>query len=230
MQIAIFVYDHMTALDAVGPYEMLSRRARRGDRSWSASSAARSAATPRASPSSPTPASTRSRTPDVLVVPGWSGSKQETPAAPRPVPGLAAGRRPAHDLDHLRRHRCHRPGRRRPPHRPPGNHALAGGRLACRARRPARRRAGRAGRQVRHRRRRVGRHRHGLSRSPPSWPTSRPPRRSSSSWRTTRSRRSTAGRWTRHRPTSSASMRALRAFIVNGAPGHERDAHRSFDI
>jgi putative intracellular protease/amidase len=25
MQIAIFLYDHMTALDAIGPYEVLSR-------------------------------------------------------------------------------------------------------------------------------------------------------------------------------------------------------------
>jgi putative intracellular protease/amidase len=75
MQIAIFVYDHMTALDAVGPYEILSRLPgaetivvgeRRG----------------------PVRCDTRSLSlvadaeldeitdPDVLVVPGWSGAEQ----------------------------------------------------------------------------------------------------------------------------------------------------------
>jgi transcriptional regulator GlxA family with amidase domain len=75
MQIAIFVYDHMTALDVVGPYEILSRLpgadtvvvgARRG----------------------PVRCDTRNLAivadagfdevtdPDVLVVPGWSGASQ----------------------------------------------------------------------------------------------------------------------------------------------------------
>jgi putative intracellular protease/amidase len=84
VQIAIFAYDHMTALDAVGPYEILSRLPgaetivvgeQRG----------------------PVRCDTHSltlladatfddvTTPDVLVVPGWSGSKQENLLRPGPV-------------------------------------------------------------------------------------------------------------------------------------------------
>jgi putative intracellular protease/amidase len=84
MQIAIFVYDYMTALDAVGPYEILSRLPgaetivvgeQRG----------------------PVRCDTRSltlvadaaideiTTPDVLVVPGWSGFRQESLLHPGPV-------------------------------------------------------------------------------------------------------------------------------------------------
>jgi transcriptional regulator GlxA family with amidase domain len=76
MQIAIFVYDNMTALDAVGPYEVLSRL-------------------PGAEPiivgeqRGPVRCDTRSlafvadaaleevTVPDVLVVPGWSGAQQD---------------------------------------------------------------------------------------------------------------------------------------------------------
>jgi putative intracellular protease/amidase len=84
MQIAIFAYDHMTALDAVGPYEVLSRLPgaetivvgeQRG----------------------PVRCDTRSLAfvadasldevarPDVLVVPGWSGARQENLLCPGPV-------------------------------------------------------------------------------------------------------------------------------------------------
>ncbi len=83
MQIAIFAYDHMTALDAVGPYEILSRLPgaetivvgeQRG----------------------PVRCDTRSltlladasvddvATPDVVVVPGWSGAKQDNLLRPGP--------------------------------------------------------------------------------------------------------------------------------------------------
>ena len=84
MQVAILVYDYMTALDAVGPYEILSRLPgaetivvgeQRG----------------------PVRCDTRSltivadaaideiTTPDVLVVPGWSGFRQESLLHPGPV-------------------------------------------------------------------------------------------------------------------------------------------------
>jgi transcriptional regulator GlxA family with amidase domain len=84
VQIAIFAYDHMTALDAVGPYEILSRL-------------------PGAEPivvgeqRGPVRCDTQSlalvadatlddvTTPDVLVVPGWSGSKQENMLRAGPV-------------------------------------------------------------------------------------------------------------------------------------------------
>jgi len=81
MQIAILAYDHMTALDAVGPYEVLSR-------------------VPGAETTfvgrqrGPVRCDTRSlaivvdaaldevMTPDILVIPGWSGSRQDTLLAP----------------------------------------------------------------------------------------------------------------------------------------------------
>jgi putative intracellular protease/amidase len=84
MKIAIFAYDHMTALDAVGPYEMLSRLPgaetivvgeQRG----------------------PVRCDTRSlalvadatldevTTPDVVVIPGWSGSRQKNLLHPGPM-------------------------------------------------------------------------------------------------------------------------------------------------
>ena len=84
MQIAIFLYDHMTALDAVGPYEVLSRlpgaetvfvAEQRGEvrcdtRHLALVADAAIAEVP---------------APDVLVVPGWSGSPQAELLAPGPV-------------------------------------------------------------------------------------------------------------------------------------------------
>jgi transcriptional regulator GlxA family with amidase domain len=76
MQIAIFVYDHMTALDAVGPYEVLSRLPgadtivvgeQRGPVRCDTRSLALVADADLDEVTSP----------DVLVVPGWSGSRQE---------------------------------------------------------------------------------------------------------------------------------------------------------
>jgi putative intracellular protease/amidase len=76
MQIAIFVYDHMTALDAVGPYEILSRLPgvetivvgeQRGPVRCDTRSLALVADA----------ALDEVTAPDVLVVPGWSGAKQE---------------------------------------------------------------------------------------------------------------------------------------------------------
>jgi putative intracellular protease/amidase len=84
VQIAIFTYDHMTALDAVGPYEVLSRlpgaetivvAEQRGPVRCDTQSLALVAD---ATLDDVT-------TPDVLVIPGWSGSKQENLLRPGPV-------------------------------------------------------------------------------------------------------------------------------------------------
>jgi putative intracellular protease/amidase len=75
MQIAIFVYDHMTALDAVGPYEILSRLPGAetvvvGEQRGPVRCDTRSLAVV-------ADASFHEITePDLLVVPGWSGSQQ----------------------------------------------------------------------------------------------------------------------------------------------------------
>ncbi len=84
MQIAILAYDHMTALDAVGPYETLSRlpgaetivvgRARGPIRCDTGSLAIVVDA-----------ALDEVMTPDVLVIPGWSGSGQDALLAPGAV-------------------------------------------------------------------------------------------------------------------------------------------------
>jgi transcriptional regulator GlxA family with amidase domain len=77
MQVAIFAYEHMTALDAVGPYEVLSRvpgvetivvGAQRGPVRCDTQSLGLVADATLDDVTSP----------DVLVVPGWSGSSQET--------------------------------------------------------------------------------------------------------------------------------------------------------
>ena len=76
MQIAVFAYDHMTALDAVGPYEILSRlpgaeTIEVGDnRGPLRCDTQHLTLVADATLDNVT-------TPDVLVVPGWSGSKQE---------------------------------------------------------------------------------------------------------------------------------------------------------
>ena len=84
MQIAIFAYDHMTALDAVGPYEVLSRipgaetvvvGERRGPVRCDTGSLAFVADA----------ALDEVPAPDVLVVPGWSGARQEHILGPGPV-------------------------------------------------------------------------------------------------------------------------------------------------
>jgi putative intracellular protease/amidase len=58
MQIAVFAYDHMTALDAVGPYEILSRLPG-ADTIVVGEARGPVAVTTEASPSWPTPPSTR---------------------------------------------------------------------------------------------------------------------------------------------------------------------------
>jgi putative intracellular protease/amidase len=84
MQIAIFVYDHMTALDAVGPYEVLSRLPGAetivvGEQRGPVRCDTRSLAFVADA------ALDEVTQPDVLVVPGWSGSRQEDLLRPGPV-------------------------------------------------------------------------------------------------------------------------------------------------
>jgi transcriptional regulator GlxA family with amidase domain len=77
MQIAFFLYDHMTALDAVGPYEVLSRMPgvetvfvaeQRGPVRCDTRQLALVADASIAEVTSA----------DIIVVPGWSGARQET--------------------------------------------------------------------------------------------------------------------------------------------------------
>src|ERR1700712_4100381 len=84
MQIAVLAYDHMTALDAVGPYEILSRLpgaeaivvgTQRGPVRNDAGSLAIVADATLDEVTSP----------DVLVVPGWSGSCQDGVLGDGPV-------------------------------------------------------------------------------------------------------------------------------------------------
>ena len=84
MQIAIFVYDHMTALDAVGPYEVLSRLPGAetivvGEHRGPVRCDTRSLAFVADA------ALDEVTRPDLLVVPGWSGSKQQNLLQPGPV-------------------------------------------------------------------------------------------------------------------------------------------------
>jgi putative intracellular protease/amidase len=84
MQIAVFAYDHMTALDAVGPYEILSRLPgvetivvgeQRGPVRCDTRSLAIVADA----------ALDEVTAPDVVVVPGWSDSRQDGVLHPGPV-------------------------------------------------------------------------------------------------------------------------------------------------
>jgi transcriptional regulator GlxA family with amidase domain len=84
VQIAIFAYDHMTALDVVGPYEIVSRLPGAEtivvgeQRGPVRCDTGRLALVADASLDEVT-------TPDVLVIPGWSGSNQEKLLRPGPV-------------------------------------------------------------------------------------------------------------------------------------------------
>lgn len=84
MQIAILLYEHLTALDAVGPYEVLSRLTgaevvfvaeRRGPVRCDTGRLALVADAELAEVAAP----------DVLVVPGWSGAPQTALLSPGPV-------------------------------------------------------------------------------------------------------------------------------------------------
>ena len=76
MQVAIPIYEGFTALDAIGPYDVLQsvpghggRLLRAGDRASTGPRAASSASTP-------TARSTRSTAPDIVVVPGGLGNRR----------------------------------------------------------------------------------------------------------------------------------------------------------
>ena len=84
MQIAIFLYDHMTALDAVGPLRGAQPTPRRRD------GLRRRAARPGACDTGSLAlvadaALADHRSPDVVVVPGWSGARQTDLLQPGPV-------------------------------------------------------------------------------------------------------------------------------------------------
>jgi putative intracellular protease/amidase len=84
VQIAVLAYDHMTALDAVGPYEILSRLPGAEtivvgeERGPVRCDTQRLTLVADATLDDVT-------TPDVLVVPGWSGSKQKNLLRPGPL-------------------------------------------------------------------------------------------------------------------------------------------------
>ena len=92
MQIAVFAYDHMTALDAVGPYEILSRLPGAEtivvgeERGPVRCDTQRLTLVADATLDDVT-------TPEVLVVPGWSGSQQKTGAIILAAAGILTGRR-----------------------------------------------------------------------------------------------------------------------------------------
>ena len=84
MQLAIFLYDHITALDAIGPYEVLSRLPgaeivfvgeRRGEVRCDTRHLALVADA----------AINEVSAPDVLVVPGWSGARHSALLSPGAV-------------------------------------------------------------------------------------------------------------------------------------------------
>jgi transcriptional regulator GlxA family with amidase domain len=84
MQIAIFLYDHMTALDAIGPYEVLSRlpgaetvfvAERRGEVRTDTRSLGLVADADLAEVTAP----------DIVMVPGWSGAPQTNLLTDGPV-------------------------------------------------------------------------------------------------------------------------------------------------
>jgi transcriptional regulator GlxA family with amidase domain len=84
VQIAILAYEHMTALDAVGPHEIVSRLPGAetivvGERRGAVRCDTRSLALVADAVLDEVTA------PDVLVVPGWSGSEQENLLRPGPV-------------------------------------------------------------------------------------------------------------------------------------------------
>jgi transcriptional regulator GlxA family with amidase domain len=84
MQIAILLYDHMTALDAVGPYEVLSRLPGAetvfvAEQSGPIRCDTRRLALVADADLTDVP------TPDILVVPGWSGARQTALLNPGPV-------------------------------------------------------------------------------------------------------------------------------------------------
>ena len=158
MKVAIPIYPDFTALDAVGPYDVLARvpgvevtfvAAERGPVRTETDSLALVADRALAELTDP----------DIVVVPGGFGNRELLDGGE-----VVEWLREVHagtTLDHLGVHRCAAAGRRRDPRRPRGHHALGRARAAARVRRGARPAANRHPGQGDHGGRRVGRDRHG---------------------------------------------------------------------
>ena len=189
MDIAIPLYEDFTALDAIGPYEVLRRlpgaRVRfLGD----ATRRPRSAPTTGCSSSSPRPRWRTCPHPDVLVVPGGI-SAAASPTTSATGRWIRDGPRDV-DLDDVGLHRLAAPGRGRDARRPEATtHWLDRETPAAHGAEPGRGPRGGA-RQGHHRRRRVLGHRHG---APPG--------------RADRGRRRRAGHPARHRVRPPAAVR-----------------------
>jgi len=84
MQIAILLYDHMTALDAVGPYEVLSRLTG-AETVFVADHRGQVRCDTRHLALVADADLTEVTQPDVLVVPGWSGARQNELLSPGSV-------------------------------------------------------------------------------------------------------------------------------------------------
>ena len=158
MDIAIPLYDDFTALDAIGPYEVLVAHPRRRACAFVGAEARPVRHRQRhARASSPRPRSTRCPRPTSLV---RARRRRARPGATYDEADRRLGPRRARDLDvdDVGVHRLAAARRRRAARRPRGDHALARARRRCassapRPTRAARRRAG----QGRHRGRRVER-------------------------------------------------------------------------
>ena len=123
MKIAIPLYDRFTALDAVGPYEVLPRLPG-AEITWlGARARARSAPTPASSHLHADAAFEELPDPDIMVVPGGTGTRR---AARRRAPGRLDPARPRDvAVDDLGLHRLAAARRRRRARRPRGDQPLA---------------------------------------------------------------------------------------------------------
>ena len=136
MDIAIPIYDRFTALDAVGPYEVLLPAARRQGHVRRRASRARCRPRPGCSRSMAETSFADLPNPEVIVVPGGFGNRELLEES-----GLVDWIRSAHEttqLDDLGLHRLAAAGGGRRARRRRGHDALAGARRAARARRRAR--------------------------------------------------------------------------------------------
>ena len=136
MEIAIPLYDGFTALDAVGPYEVLSRLPGARVRFVARRAGRRCAPTTACSRSSPRPRSTTCPRPEVLVVPG--GSRRARSRDDEALLDWIRARPRDLDLDDVGLHGRAAARRGRHPRRPRGDDPLARLRDARDARRAAR--------------------------------------------------------------------------------------------
>ena len=202
MNTSILIFDGLTALDAIGPYEVL-RSVPGWEVEFVGHAPVRYAPTPATSGSAPTARSPRRPSPTSSSSPAATAtarcwSDEEVLSWLREVDA-------PDQVDDLGLHRLAGARRRRPARGQAGDRPLALPRAAARLRRRPGRRPLRRGRQGDHRRRRLRRHRHGPA---PGRPRGRPRgRRRRSSWAssTTPSRPSTPAPPPRPRPRSSRS-------------------------